>query len=257
MHKKIFAKIIDYLMKFIIFLTIALWIISIVKPELAKELIAWIEKIVNTLWYWNYIIVFLSWLIESFPILGVVVPGQNILLIVWWFFAKISQANLIYVIVIASVWAIISNYLGYFLWKYYWDSFFKKYWNWFGIWLTEVKYLKKWIKKWGPLGITFWKFHNLTRAFLPFIAWSMWMSNKSFFLYNIIWSIIRATTIVILWVVFASYYEIIIDYMMYIMLIVTLIIAFYIYKFKKTEFLEYVKEKNEELEEQFGDKKNN
>ena len=243
-------------MKFIIFLTIALWIISIFKPELAKDLIAWIETIVNTLWYWNYIIVFLSWLIESFPILWVVVPGQNVLLIVGWFFAKISQTNLIYVIVIASIWAIMSNYIWYFLWKYYWDSFFKKYWNWFWIWLTEVKYLKKWITKWGPLWITLWKFHNVTRAFLPFIAWSMWMSSKSFFVYNIIWSIIRATTIVILWVVFASYYESIIDYMMYIMIIITLVIAFYIYKFKKKEFLEYVKEKNEELEEQFGDKKN-
>jgi uncharacterized membrane-anchored protein YitT (DUF2179 family) len=39
------------------------------------------------------------------------------------------------------------------------------------------------------------------------------------------------------------------------MIIVTLVIAFYIYKFKKKEFLVYVKEKNEELEEQFNDKK--
>ncbi|MFA5916804.1 MAG: DedA family protein [Candidatus Gracilibacteria bacterium] len=242
-------------MKFIIFLTIALGIISIFKPELAKELIAWIETIVNTLGYWNYIIVFLSGLIESFPILGVVVPGQNVLLIVGGFFAKMSQTNLIYVIVIASIGAIISNYIGYFLGKYYGDSFFKKYGNWFGIGLTEVKYLKKGIKKWGPLGITLGKFHNVTRAFLPFIAGSMGMSSKSFFVYNIIGSIVRATTIVILGVVFASYYENIIDYMMYIMIIVTLVIAFYIYKFKKKEFLVYVKEKNEELEEQFNDKK--
>ena len=103
--------------------------------------------------------------------------------------------------------------------------------------------------------IIFWKFHNLTRAFLPFIAWSMWMSNKAFFIYNIIWSVIRAITIVILWVVFASYYETIIDYMMYIMIAITIIIAFYIYKFKKKEFIDYVKEKNEELEEQFNNKK--
>jgi membrane protein DedA with SNARE-associated domain len=244
-------------MKFLIFITISLGLLTLVKPELAKDLIAWIETIINTLWYWNYLIVFLSWLIESFPILWVVVPGQNVLLIVGWFFAKISQTNLVYVIIIASIWAIISNYLWYILWKYYWDTFFKKYGNWFGIWVTEVKYLKKWIKKWGPLWITFWKFHNLTRAFLPFIAWSMWMSNMSFFIYNCIWSIIRATTIVILWVIFASYYETIIDYMMYIMIWVTVIIWFYIYKFKKKEFMEYVKEKNEELEEQFNEKKRN
>lgn len=248
------VKIVDYLMKFIIFLTIALWIVSIVKPELAKDFISWIETIVNILWNWNYVIVFLSWLIEWFPILWIVVPWQNILLIVGWFFAKTSQTNLIYVILIASLWAIISNYLWYFLWKIYWDTFFKKYWNWFWIGLTEVKYLKKWIKKWGPAWIILWKFHNLTRAFLPFIAWSMWMSNRAFFIYNILGSVIRAIVMIIIWVIFASYYETIIDYMMYIMIWVTIIIWFYIYKFKKREFLDYVKEKNDELDEQFNNK---
>jgi hypothetical protein len=43
------AKIIDYSMKFLIFITIALGIITLVKPELAKDLIAWIETIINTL----------------------------------------------------------------------------------------------------------------------------------------------------------------------------------------------------------------
>jgi len=246
------AKLIDYLMKFLIFITIALWIISLVKPEWAKAFIDWIQTIINNLWNWNYVIVFLSWLIESFPILWVVVPWQNVLLIVWGFFAKLNQTNLIYVITIASIWAILSNYIWYVLWVYYWDTFFKKYWNWFGIWLTEVKYLKKWIKKWWPAWIILWKFHNLTRAFLPFIAWSMWMNKTSFFIYNCIWSIIRAITIVVLWVLFASYYEIIIDYMMYIMIWVTLLVSFYIYRFKKKDFMEYVKEKNEELDSTFN-----
>lgn len=246
-----FAKLIDYLMKFLIFLTIALWIISIVKPEWAKDFIDWIQSIIKVLWNWNYIIVFLSWLIESFPILWIVVPWQNVLLIVWGFVAKINEINLIYVICIASIWAIISNYIWYILGVYYWDSFFRKYGNWFGIWLTEVKYLKKWIKKWWPFWITLWKFHNLTRAFLPFIAWSMWMNSFSFFIYNCIWSIVRAVVIVLLWVLFANYYHTIIDYMAYILIWIMVITAIYIYLFKKKEFLEYMKEKNAELDEKF------
>ncbi|MDD3302221.1 MAG: DedA family protein [Candidatus Gracilibacteria bacterium] len=246
------VKLIDYLMKFLIFLTIALGIISLIKPEWAKAFIDWIQAIINNLGNWNYVIVFLSGLIESFPILGVVVPGQNVLLIVGGFFAKINQTNLIYVITIASIGAIISNYIGYVLGVYYGDTFFKKYGNWFGIGLTEVKYLKKGIKKWGPAGITLGKFHNLTRAFLPFIAGSMGMNSKSFFIYNCIGSIIRAITIVVLGVLFASYYEIIIDYMIYIMIGVTLLVSFYIYKFKKKEFMDYVKEKNEELDSTFN-----
>jgi len=142
------GKIIDILMKILIFLTFWLAILALFKPELFIEFIKWIEWLVEIMWYWNYLIIFLSGLIEWFPVLWVVVPGQNILMIVWWFFWKISTINLVYSIVIASIWAIISNWIGYILWRYYWESFFKKYWLWFWIWETEIKYLKKWIKKW-------------------------------------------------------------------------------------------------------------
>ncbi len=241
-------KIFDYLMKFLIFLTIWLTVLALVKPELVKDFIDWIKTIIYTLWYWNYAIIFLSSLVEWTPVLWVAVPGQNILLIVWWFFAEISKQNLVYVIIIASIWAILSNYLWYILWVYHWDAFFKKYGLWFGIWETEVKYLKKWIEKWWAWWIILWKFHSVARAFVPFIAWSMGMKHKTFFIYNIIWSTLRATTIVILWVVFASYYETLIDYMWYFMTFVLVITWLYIYKFKKKEFMQYMKEKNEELE---------
>lgn len=252
---KFWAKIVDIIMKSLIFLTLALWILALVKPWLVKDFIAWIEKIVYTLWNLNYLIVFLSWLVEWFPVLWVVVPWQNILLIVWGFFAKINKTNLIYVMILASLWAIISNYIWYLLWRYYWDSFFRKYWTWFWIWTTELKYLKKWIEKWWPIGIILWKFHNLARAFVPFIAWSMWMKNKVFFVYNIIWSILRAIILIVLWVLFATYYQLIIDYMMYIMIAVTVIVWIYIYKFKKWEFLKYMQEKNKELDEQIEEKR--
>ena len=73
---------------------------------------------------------------EAFPVLWVVVPGQNILIIVWGFFGNISQTNLIYVAIIACLWAIFGNFVWYFLGKKYWDSFFEKYWNRFWIGLT-------------------------------------------------------------------------------------------------------------------------
>ena len=241
-------KIIDYLMKFLIFLTFALAILALVKPELFLDFIKWVETIIKTLGYWNYLIIFLSWLIEWFPVLWVVVPGQNILLIVWGFFWKISSLNLVYSIIIASLWAILSNGIGYLLWIHYWENFFKKYGLWFGIWETEVKYLKKGIKKWWPTWIILWKFHNLARAFVPFIAWTMKMEKKVFWIYNIIGSIIRAVSIVVLWVFFAEYYETIVKYLGYIMTWIMVLVWLYIWKFKKKEFIKYMQEKNVEME---------
>lgn len=252
MNKKIIKKIVWIIFHIfnliLIWLTIALAIISIVKKEWIEAFIEWMKILIEWLWIWNYLIAWISSLIEAFPVLWVVVPWQNILLIVWGFFGNISQANLIYVALIASIWAIIWNYIWYALWRHFWDSFFKKYWYWFWIWLTEVKYLKKWIDKWWAWGIIVWKFHPMTRAFLPFIAWSMWMHSRKFMIYNTIWSIVRAIIIILLWVIFVEYYKIILEYIWSIMLIIMVLVWFYIYKFKKKEFLQYMKEKNEEIE---------
>lgn len=241
-------KFADYLMKFFIFLTIALWLLTFIKPELVKDFVEWIQIVIQGLGYYNYIIIFISSLIESLPVVWIVVPGQNILMLVWGFFAKVSYQNFVLVMIISSIWAIISNFLWYYLWKIYWKTFFKRYWLWFWIWETEVKYLEKGIKKWWPTWIIVWKFHNLARAFIPFIAWSMWMHKKTFWIYNTIWSVIRAVLIVLLWVFFAEHYESIIDYFGYIMLWIMVLIWIYIYKFKKKEFMVYMREKNEEIE---------
>jgi len=247
--KKIIKLLFQVINTLLIFLTLALAVIAIVKKEWIESAIEWLKVVIEWLWSWNFLIAWLSSLIEAFPVLGVVVPWQNILLIVWGFFWNISFTNLYYVMAIASIWAIIWNYIWYKLWTIYWDTFFKKYWNRFGIWLTEVKYLKKWIDKWWPWWIIVWKFHPMTRAFLPFIAGSMWMHNAKFMLYNIIWSIVRAVIIISLWVVFVEYYKVILDYMWEVMLLVFALTGFYIYKFKRKEFKQYLHEKNLEFEE--------
>lgn len=252
MNKQIIKKVVQFIFHAInvllIWLTLVLAIISIFKKEWIEAFIEWMKIVIEWMWYWNYVIAFTSSLIEAFPVIWVVVPWQNILLIVWWFFWNISKANLMYVMIVASIWALIWNYIWYLLWKIYWDSFFSKYWIRFWIWMTEVKYLKKSIHKWWAWWIILWKFHPMTRAFLPFIAWSMWMKSLRFMIYNIIWSIIRAVTIILLWVVFVEYYKVIIEHIWKIMIIIFAAVWFYIYKYKREEFKKYMIEKNEELD---------
>jgi membrane protein DedA with SNARE-associated domain len=77
----------------------------------------------------------------------------------------------------------------------------------------------------------------------------MGMKSGKFMLYNAIGSIIRATTIILLWVVFVEYYKILLEYSGTISLVVFGLIWGYIYKFKKKEFITYWQEKNAEMEE--------
>lgn len=258
MNSNIIKKTIKIIFQIInialIILTIALALISIFKKEWLEAFIEWMKVVINWLGFWNYIIVFFSSFIEAFPVLWVVVPGQNILMIVWGFFGNISKYNLIYVWFLASLWAIIWNYVWYLLGKIYGDSFFQKYWNWFWIGLTEVKYLKKSIHKWWAWWIIFWKFHPMTRAFLPFIAGSMWMKSKSFMIYNIIGSVIWSITMVVLWMIFVEYYKIIIEHIWKIMILILIWVWIYIYKYKKEEFKTYWQEKNDEMDRLYGKK---
>lgn len=234
-------------------ITIALLIIAIFRPDLVKDFLWWVENIIKWLWQWNYLIAFLSSIIESFPVIWVLVPGMQIMLMVWGFFWKNA---LIEVIFVAIIWAIIGNYIGYILWVKYWESFFKNYWEWFWLGKTELKILKKQIQKNWAFFIIFGKFHNFTRAFVPFIAWSMWMKQKHFWFYNIIGSIIWASTIITLWVAFAKYYKNIVDNITYIMLWILVVVSLYIFIFKRKEFAEYIKDKNAEIDEKLSEKNN-
>ncbi len=254
MPKQIIKNIADIVLKILVILTIILWIIWIIKPSLVIYLIDQLKDVIKWLWYLNYIIVFLSSMIESLPIIWVVIPGQNILIISWWFYAKTSNFALILIIFLSSLWALIWNYIWYFIWKVMWDNFFAKYWLWFWVTETDVKYLKESMPKWWPFWIILWKFHSVARAFIPFIAWSSWMHKKFFMLYNAIWSVIRWTTMVLIWILFADYYEIILKYLWWIILALLVWFIFYMYKFKKDAFMKYMEEKNAEIEKKFEKK---
>lgn len=250
MLKKTYKKILNRVMQIInitlITLMIGLTIISLFRPDLVKEAIEWIKIQVENLWYWNYVIVWISSAIEWFPVLWVVIPGQNIMMIVWWFF---GTKYMIYTIIAWAIWAIIWNEAGFLLGKNYWEKFLEKYWDWFGIGKTESKYLRSWVEKYWSFAVILGKFHNVARAFMPFIlAWAN-MKHSTFFAYNVIWSIVRSIVMISVWVFFAANYEKIVDYMWYIILAIMLASFAFIYFFKKEAFMKYMHEKQAELEE--------
>lgn len=255
MWKKFFEIIFKIVNAVLITILILLTLIAFFKPELIERFLSWLEEIIYLLWNRNYLIAFLTAFLESFPVLWVVLPWQNIMLLVWGFFGVQNSWIFTIMILISIIWALLWNYIWYFLWIYYWNSFFEKYWDWFWMGKTEVKYMSSWIKKHWWWMIVVGKFHNLARAFVPFIAGSMWMKSKSFWIFNLIWSVLRASIIIVLWVFFASYYEIFIEYIRYILLFLMVLVGLYIYFFKKESFKKYWKEKEQELENKINKKK--
>ncbi len=253
MHKKlihqishIFFKLLSFIFGSIIF---GLTAIAIFKPSWIELFIGWMEKQIHGLGNWNYLIAFTSSIVESFPVIGVLVPGQQIMLLVGGFFGKLGGLQLSYMIIFAIIGALIGNAIGYFLGKWYGHDFLERYGDWFGLGRTELKYLRKQIEKNGAWFIIFGKFHNFTRAFIPFIAGSMGMHTGKFWLYNIIGSVLWAGTIITLGVAFVTYYKVILAYFSYILMGLMFSVILYIFFFKKEAFVTYIKEKEKEIED--------
>lgn len=81
------------------------------------------------------------------------------------------------------------------------------------------------------------------------------MLEKRFWMYNMIGSVLWATSINLLGIFFIENYETILDHIGKIMLGIIFLIVAYIYFFKKKEFEQYLKEKQQEIEAKYPVKK--
>ena len=249
--KKFIQIVSKILIVLLIILTLVFAYLSIFNKELLLHYLDVFKGIISTLWYWNYVIIFVFGFIESFPLLGVAVPGQMVLIIIAWF---LGYEHMYLAMACASVWAILWNYVGYKMGEVYWDSFFDKYWPWIWVTKTDIKYVKKWIDSHGWLFVILWKFHNMFRAFVPFIAGSSNMHSIKFTISNIVGSIIRWVSMVLIGIVFVENAEVILSNIWKIILWIVVVFFVYIFFFKKEEFMKYWNEKNEEMEEMLNRK---
>lgn len=222
---------------------------SIFKPEWIAFFIQWMEWIINTLWYRNYLIAFLSAWVEAVPIAGTMIPGQNILMLVGGFFGKQYLAS---IIIIAILGSIAGDIFSYVLGRHFGERFLHKYGTWFGIGTTEVSYLKKWIHRRGFWAIMGSKFHGMARAFVPFLAGSMRMSQKTFMISNIVASVVWTSAMVVLWVVFVQYYEIVVQYIRYIVIGLIVCGGLYVYFFKRASLKQYMADKEAEIDKKMS-----
>lgn len=105
----------------------------------------------------------------------------------------------------------LGNYLGYWIGKWYGVELIDKYGDWFGLGKTEAAILHRQLEKNGFWYVVLGKFHNFTRAFIPFIAGSSGMREDKFWTYNMFGSIIWAISINLLGIYFIDNYETILD----------------------------------------------
>ena len=228
---------------------LALVYMSLFEKELIADGLSWLEARIQTWGKWNYAIAGVTAAIESFPLLGIVVPGMNVMLIVGGFFGAIGQTELMLMMFAAAVGAVLGNAVGYWLGVRYGYGFFKKYGEYtIGIGPVEYKYLQAAIAKKGVWFLVLGKWHNTTSCIVPFIAGSMGMRAGVFWLWNILGAVVWAVGIISLGVVSAKSWQNILDNSGWVGLMFIALVGGYIYFFQRAAFVRYWREKQAEIE---------
>jgi membrane protein DedA with SNARE-associated domain len=161
---------------------------------------------------------------------------------------------MILTITLAAIGAMLGNYLGYWIGKWYGHEIIERYGDYIGLGKTEQRILERQIAKNGFWYIVLGKFHNFTRAFIPFIAGASRMRERAFWTYNIIGSIFWAISINLLGIFFIDRYETILDHIGKIMLVILGGVFAYFFFFKKETMKQYMQDKQREIEEKMAKK---
>lgn len=231
--KKIVSIIISTLHITLLAVMIIIGLLSLFEPEMIRSVIDWMGVQIKSWWNWNYLILFFVAMAESFPFVWVVIPGMNLMILVGGFFVARQWDIFPIAALLGMTWACLGNALGYFMGRYGDPDTLKKYGTFFWAGPRELAWLQKQMNKNGFWFIVGGKFHNLLRSFIPYIAGSQKMSGTRFWVANVVGSSLWAVSILLIGVFAVENYEVILQYLNYVLLGVVIIGAgVYVWKNK-------------------------
>lgn len=112
----------------------------------------------------------------------------------------------------------------------------QKYGSWIGLGPKELGFLERQVHKNGFWFIMGWKFHNLFRSFVPYLAASQGLSGRKFWVANILGSSFWAVSVLLIGMFFVESYEVVLQYISYILIAVIIVaVSVYMYKEKKKD----------------------
>ncbi len=141
---------------------------------------------------YGYYLVFLFTFLENSAFLGLVAPGETVIVIAS-FFAAQGHLEISYIILLAFFGAVFGDNVGYLIGRKGGRPLIDK----FGYWLIsprKLKWAEKYFKIHGAITIFIARFTSFLRALAPLVAGISGMEYKKFLLYDflgaVIWSII-------------------------------------------------------------------
>jgi len=115
MNKKIFRQFLGYFLSLLHIILVSLMVVigllSLFRPDLMRDGIDWMGVQIKSWGEWNYVILFIVAMSESFPFVGAVVPGMNMMILVGGFFVAKQWSIFPLAAIVAMLGACLGNAL--------------------------------------------------------------------------------------------------------------------------------------------------
>ncbi len=152
---------------------------------------------VGHLGHWGYLVIFIVVALECQALLGLVMPGES-LVVVGGFFAEQGLLDLSVLIVVISIAAILGDSIGYELGRHLGRGWLLKHGARFGLRQEHLDHVDSFFVHHGGKAVFGSHFLHLLRALMPFVAGARRMRYPKFLLFNAAGCIAWATVYVLL-----------------------------------------------------------
>jgi len=169
-----------------------------------------VDTVVNYLTIYGYYFLFLATVIESVPFVGLVFPGE-VIVVAAGFFAARRELSLLPVLLIASLGGIVGSNIGYALGFWGGRPLVERWAHRFHITEEHIKSAEKYFERQGAKTVFFGRYMAGIKAFITALAGAAKMEYGLFFVYSaagvISWTILAG----LLGFFFGQYFDIVIE----------------------------------------------
>ncbi len=169
------------------------------------------EKILHTvtlLGHWGYLIIFLAAFLESSAFLGLLVPGESVV-ILSGFLASQGYLEIGDCIWVIALGAVLGDSVGYSLGKALGRRYFERHHRLFLLKERHIHKVDEYFERHGGKTIFFGRFIGILRAMAPFVAGMSRMPYGRFFIYNASGGILWSATFTLLGYFFGQSWQLI------------------------------------------------
>lgn len=163
----------------------------------AARMLDYLVDLVTQLGHWGYLVIFVGVALECAAFVGLVVPGESLVLVAG-FFARLHVLDLDVVLLVTVIGAIVGDNIGYELGRRLGRAWLLRHGHRVGVREKHIARAEAFLTRYGGRAVFLGRFVGFARALVPFVAGSSRMLRREFLVYDGCGAAVWATAFTVL-----------------------------------------------------------